>query len=75
VPTISSATRSPDYKAPFTLNVTTRQSTGEVLGYESEHNPVAKEPMAYLRTASRRATAVRFNDGIRVMLIPIGGLG
>jgi hypothetical protein len=46
VPTISSAARSPDYKAPFTLNVTTRQSTGEVLGYESEHNPVAKEPLA-----------------------------
>jgi hypothetical protein len=42
-----------DYKAPFTLNVTQRQSTGEILGYELDQQLLPKEPLVYFATMER----------------------
>lgn len=42
-----------DYKAPMTIKVAMRESTGDVLGYELDHGLVAKEVLVYFATMER----------------------
>jgi hypothetical protein len=41
------------YTAPFTLNVTASQSTGEILSYELDHRLLDKEVLVYFATIAR----------------------
>ena len=42
-----------DYTAPFTLNITARRSTGEVIGYDLDHRLLPKEQLVYFATMER----------------------